>query len=164
MESSVEIRPIKPEDNTTMAEVIRYVLLEQNAPKTGSSFEDKALDNMFEEYDKPRAKYYVLTEDDLILGGAGIQALATDESICELQKMYFHPKARGRGLGQQMMEVCLNFAKENQFKSCYIETLTSMKAAQKLYLKNGFEYIKERLGATGHDSCPVWMLKTLDQT
>ncbi len=162
LKSSVEIRPIRPKDNAKIAEVIRYVLLEQNAPKTGSSFADKALDNMFEEYNMPRAEYYVLVEKESILGGAGIQAIANDDSICELQKMYFHPKARGRGLGQQMMDICLNFARANQFKSCYIETLESMKDAQKLYLKNGFEYIEKRLGATGHDACPVWMLKALD--
>jgi putative acetyltransferase len=36
-----------------------------------------------------------------------------------------------------------------------------MLAAQKLYQKAGFEYLCEPLGATGHTSCPVWMLKEL---
>jgi putative acetyltransferase len=161
VKDSIKIRPIQPEDNTIIADVIRYVLIEQNAPKTGTAFEDSALDDMYGTYDIPRAEYFILVEDDQILGGAGIQAIATDNSICELQKMYFHPKARGRGLGQQMMDVCLQFAKSHHYKSCYIETLTEMKAAQNLYLKNGFEYISERLGATGHHSCPVWMLKSL---
>ena len=138
MKNSVLIRPIQPKDNVDIAKVIRYVLVEQNAPKTGSAFEDKALDDMHQEYNKPRAEYFVLEEHGQIIGGAGIQAIATDESICELQKMYFLPNARGRGLGQKMMEVCLDFARKHAYKFCYIETLTTMKDAQKLYLKNNF--------------------------
>lgn len=159
--NSIEIRPIKKKDNHPTAEMIRYVLTEQNAPKTGTAYEDKALDDLHKTYDKPRAEYFVLIENDEIIGSAGIQALDNDENVCELQKMYFRPKARGRGLGRQMMETCLEFARQNGYKFCYIETLPSMMAAQKLYLKTGFEYIDYRMGNTGHYSCSVWMLKTL---
>ncbi len=161
MSQSIAIQPIQKKDNQATAEMIRYVLIEQNAPKTGTAYEDKALDDLYETYKDERAAYYILTENDEIIGGAGIQALDNDDSICELQKMYFHPKARGRGLGQQMIEQCLKFAKNQGYNSCYIETLPSMKAAQKRYLKNGFEYIDYRLGQTGHHACTVWMLKIL---
>ncbi|QTY26523.1 GNAT family N-acetyltransferase [Flavobacterium sp. CS20] len=161
MSQSIAIRPIQKKDNQATAEMIRYVLIEQNAPKTGTAYEDKALDDLYETYKDERAVYYILTENDEIIGGAGIQALDDDDSICELQKMYFHPKARGRGLGQQMIEQCLRFAKNQGYKSCYIETLPSMKAAQKRYLRNGFEYIDYKLGQTGHHACTVWMLKEL---
>jgi putative acetyltransferase len=36
-----------------------------------------------------------------------------------------------------------------------------MHAAQKLYTKSGFEYLDAPMGCTGHNSCPVWMLKDL---
>ena len=75
--------------------------------------------------------------------------------------MYFLPEARGKGLGQQMIQKCIDFAKANHFKQCYIETMPNMRDAQKLYLKNGFHYINHSMGATGHTSCPVWMIKTL---
>lgn len=161
MMNSIEIRPIQKKDNIATAEMIRYVLVEQNAPKTGTAYEDKALDDLYETYNKERAAYFVLLENDEIIGSAGIQALENDESVCELQKMYFHPKARGRGLGDKMMNTCLDFARKYDFKSCYIETLPGMKAAQKLYLKTGFNYIDYRMGNTGHYSCTVWMLKDL---
>jgi putative acetyltransferase len=157
--NSIEIRPIQKKDNQATADMIRYVLTEQNAPKTGTAYEDQALNDLFATYNKDRAEYFVLIESDEIIGSAGIQALDGDETVCELQKMYFHPKARGLGLGEKMMKVCLNFAKANNFKACYIETLPSMKAAQKLYLKTGFEYIDDRMGNTRHFSCTVWMLK-----
>jgi putative acetyltransferase len=161
MSNSIDIRPITKKDNAETAAMIRFVLVEQNAPKTGTAYEDKALDDLFENYNTSKAAYFVLTENGSVIGSAGIEPLEEGSEICELQKMYFHPKARGRGLGQKMMQKCLEFAKSNGFKSCYIETLPSMKAAQKLYLKTGFEYINRRMGNTGHYSCTVWMLKNL---
>ena len=81
--------------------------------------------------------------------------------MCELQKMYFLPEARGLGFGTQLMQLCLENAKMFGFKSCYLETLPQMEDAQKLYVKAGFEYLDKPLGSTGHTSCPIWMLKKL---
>lgn len=160
--TQISIRPIQKKDNEDVAKMIRRVLIEQGAPKVGTAYEDKALDQLYETYQKERSEYFVLLEDDQVLGSAGISPLENgDPKICELQKMYFDPQARGRGLGNQMMQKCLDFAKKNGFDTCYIETLPSMKAAQKLYLKTGFEYIPERIGDTGHYSCTVFMKKEL---
>lgn len=160
--TNIQIRQIKQSDNAAVAEMIRYVLVEQGAPKVGTAYEDHILDELFEYYNKKRAAYFVILEDNEILGSAGISQLEGAESeICELQKMYFHPKVRGRGLGAKMMNVCLDFAREQGFTESYIETLPNMTAAQKLYKKSGFEYIENRLGKTGHFSCTVFMLKKL---
>lgn len=159
----IVIRPIEAKDNADVAKMIRQVLVEQGAPKVGTAYEDKTLDQLFESFQKPRSAYFVLLVDDVILGSAGIAPLDNgDASVCELQKMYFAPEARGRGLGKQMMQECLAFAKAQNFSTCYIETLPVMEAAQKLYLKSGFKYIPQRLGDTGHHSCTVFMKKELN--
>ena len=75
--------------------------------------------------------------------------------------MYFLEEARGKGLGAEMMAACLDKAVQFKFEKCYLETMTYMKDAQKLYKKVGFEYLDGPLGDTGHFSCPVQMLKTL---
>ncbi|MGB2172307.1 MAG: GNAT family N-acetyltransferase [Flavobacteriaceae bacterium] len=156
------IRELKPEDDRALAIVIRTVLIAIGVPKVGTAYEDPELDLMSAAYSTPRSVYYVVEEDGKILGGAGIAPLAgADPTTCELQKMYFLPSARGRGLGQQMIQKCLTFAKHNDFKLCYLETLPYMKAAQKLYLKTGFKYIQHPMGNTGHSSCDVWLTKEL---
>ncbi len=97
-----------------------------------------------------------------IVGVAGIAPLANEaDSICELQKMYFLPETRGIGIGTEMMEVCIQSARNFGFEKCYLETMPFMLNAQKLYKKTGFEYISGPMGSTGHVSCPVWMLKEL---
>ena len=149
------IRPIQKEDNTAIATLIRTVLLEFDVPKTGTVFEDTALDCMFETYNKPK-------ENGKLIGGAGIAQLENyDGNVCELQKMYYLPTARGRGIGTAMIQQCLQTATKFGFEACYLETMPFMKAAQKLYIRNGFTYIDGPMGDTGHFSCPVHMLKKL---
>ena len=156
------IREITPNDNLVVAKVIRKVLLEMGVPKVGTAYADKALDNMYEAYNIPKATYFVIEDEGQIIGCSGIAQLDNYEgNVCELQKMYLLVQARGRGLGAKMIKVCLEKAKSYGFEQCYLETMPYMKAAQKLYKKNGFEYIDAPMGNTGHYSCPVWMLKTL---
>ena len=159
----MQIRKIKKEDNAPIANVIREVFISDNYPKTGTAFADSQLDFMFETYDKSKSIYFVVEENNKIIGGAGISQLEnSDENICELQKMYFLKEARGKGIGHEMILKCLEKAKEFGFDKCYLETLPNMLAAQKLYQKVGFHYLTEPLGCTGHSSCPVWMMKDLN--
>ena len=156
------IRPINESDNKHIAIILREVLIEMDIPKTGSAYEDPEIDKMYESYQSDRSIYFVVEENDKILGGAGINPLKDgDSDICELQKMYFHKSLRGRGIGNKIIELCLNFAVESNFKQCYIETMPNMVNAQKLYLRKGFNYINNPLGNTGHTACPIWMLKNL---
>jgi putative acetyltransferase len=156
------IREIQKEDNQQIAAVIREVFISDDYPKTGTAFADSYLDFMFEEYDKPRAAYFVLENNGKIIGGAGVCQLEnSQENICELQKMYFLKEARGKGLGIQMIEKCLAKAIEFGFEKCYLETLPEMIVAQSLYKKVGFEYLCAPMGNTGHTTCPVWMIKKL---
>lgn len=156
------IRPIQPDDNAKIAVTIRKVLIEIGVPKVGTAYADKALDSMFENYQQQSARYFVIELNDEIIGGAGIAPLDNyNGPVCELQKMYFLPEARGKGLGLQMMTICLEFAKSAGFKTVYLETMPYMKDAQKLYNKVGFKYIDGPMGDTGHYSCTVWMIKNI---
>lgn len=160
--NNFKIRKIEPKDNQHVAAVVRAVLVEMGVPKVGTAYEDKALDDMYLTYDKPRMSYFVLEDEGKIIGGAGIAPLTgLEEKVCELQKMYFTPEARGKGLGAQMMNTCLEFAKAQDFEQCYIETLPYMEHARKLYAKSGFEPLEKPMGDTGHYNCTMWMLKDL---
>ncbi|USD25294.1 GNAT family N-acetyltransferase [Flagellimonas marinaquae] len=156
------IREITPDDNPQVAQVIRKVFEDMGIPKVGTAYADKSLDDMFSAYNVPKAAYFVVEHQGRIVGCAGVAQLDNyDGNVCELQKMYFLEEARGKGLGAQMIHVCLKKAKEFGFEACYLETMPYMEAAQKLYKKNGFDYIDAPMGSTGHYSCPVWMLKKL---
>ncbi|WP_311195893.1 GNAT family N-acetyltransferase [Antarcticibacterium sp. 1MA-6-2] len=146
--SSYKIREIQPKDNEQVAQVVRNVLVEMGVPKVGTAYEDKSLDDMYGYYDEPKKEYFVVEEEDKILGCAGIAPLPGEPDICELQKMYFLPEARGRGIGAAMMQTCLQFAKDAGYKKCYLETMPYMEHARKLYARTGFESIEGPMGTT----------------
>ena len=156
------IREIQKKDNPAIAAIVRDVLMEMGAPKVGTAYADPYLDSLFEVYTVPKSIYFVIEKDGKIIGGAGVMQLDnSDENICELQKMYLLPEGRGLGLGKSLIDNCIEKAIEFGFESCYIETMTYMEDAQKLYKKVGFYNLDKQLGNTGHSSCQVWMLKKL---
>lgn len=156
------IREIKPTDNLEIAQVIRAVFNELNVPKVGTAYEDEATDKMFENFNKPTSVYLVVEHKNKIVGGAGIAQLDNfDGNICELQKMYFAPITRGKGIGKKLINKCLEKAKSFGFEKCYLETMPYMHAAKVLYAKKGFENLDKPMGNTGHYSCTVWMIKNL---
>lgn len=117
---------------------------------------------MYESYQSEREVYFVVDKDGEVLGGGGIKQLKDFEgNICELQKMYFSPKVRGLGLGKQMIQRCLNAAKDLGYSTCYLESASQLKAAIHIYEQTGFDHLDGPLGNTGHYSCGVWMTKSL---
>ncbi len=159
---NIVIREINTNDDKKIAKTIRSVLIEFGVPKVGTAYEDSALDCMTKTYEGQRKKYYVIEKGAQIIGGAGISPLDNYEgNVCELQKMYFLPEARGIGLGSKMMTQCLEFAKEAEFEQCYLETMPYMDDARKLYRKFGFKALESSMGDTGHYSCTVWMIKKI---
>jgi putative acetyltransferase len=158
----MRIRKIEQKDNQALGTIVQTVLMEMGAPKVGTAYADPYLFSLFETYDKPKAIYFVVEKDGKVIGGAGVDQLENCiENICELQKMYFLPEARGQGYATQIMQMCLQAAKDFGYEKCYLETMPYMEDAQKLYKKVGFTYLEKPLGDTGHNSCPVWMIKNL---
>lgn len=157
------IRKIEAKDNATIAEIIRTIFEELNAPKEGTAYADPHLNSLSEVYLSENEVYFVIEIDGKVKGGAGIAPLSNDTSgICELQKMYFAPEIRGFGIAQELLKKCLEFAKEAGYNKCYLETLPYMEAAQKLYKKFDFKYIDAPLGETGHSACHVFMIRNLE--
>jgi putative acetyltransferase len=129
-------------------------MTEFGAVGKGFSIEDPEVDNMFEAYNNDRSAYYVLTLEDRIVGSGGIAPLAGGKpSTCELKKMYFFPEARGFGWGKQLVSRLEQEAKARGFDTIYLETLTRMESANRLYQQAGFQKICGSVGNTGHCGC-----------
>lgn len=156
------IRPIQQKDNAEIEAVIKSIFPEFGMPFVGTAYADLETTRMFESYQGDNEIYFVLEKDGQIYGGAGIRALqGAEPSICELQKMYFSPEIRGLGFGKDIINRCLEKAKSFGFKTCYLETVPSLKAAIHIYESVGFQKIDKSLGNTGHFSCDVRMTKAL---
>jgi putative acetyltransferase len=154
------IRPIQPRDDAAVATIIRTVMPEFGANGPGFAIHDPEVDGMSAAYARPRCGYFVVERAGVVEGGGGIAPLdGAGEDTCELRKMYFLPALRGRGAGRALMETCLAAARAAGFGQVYLETLTGMDAAQKLYEATGFRRIPAALGATGHFGCNRFYLR-----
>lgn len=150
------IRPIDAADDDAVAAIIREVMPSFGACGPGFALSDPEVDFMSRAYSVPRSAYFVVEQDGRVIGGAGIAPLAGgDADTCELRKMYFLPVARGRGLGRRLLGLCLERARGFGYRHCYLETLSGMDAAMRLYERAGFRRIPVRRGDTGHFGCDI---------
>lgn len=156
------IREIEPQDSGQLEQVIRACFHEFKIPLEGTAYSDAETPRMFESYQNDNDIYFVVDVDGEVVGGGGIKPLKNFESdVCEIQKMYFSSKIRGKGYGKVLFEKCMETAKRLGYKKCYIESAPQLKAAIHIYESYGFKHLDSALGNTGHYSCGVWMIKEL---
>lgn len=157
------LRTIQAKDNTQLAQIIREVSKEFNlAPESGFAVADPILDQLFAVYSVPHSQYWVIEDEHgHIFGGGGLAPLKGDESILEIQKMYFLPEVRGFGFAKKILELAFAFTQQQGLHTCYLETTKQLFQAVKLYEKLGFQHLTTPKGNTGHShACEIWMLKT----
>jgi putative acetyltransferase len=158
----MEIRPIESRDNEALAKVIRTALAEFGANKPGTVYFDPTTDALFELFRTPGSYYYVATIDEKVVGGCGIFPTENlPDGTCELVKLYVAKEARGTGLGKQLMEKSMNWAKENGYTQVYLESMPELSKAVSIYEKVGFKSLDQPLGNSGHCGCDIWMIKAL---
>jgi putative acetyltransferase len=156
------IRPIRIEDNVTIAFIIRKILTEFKANKPGTVFFDPTTNELFQLFSKQDAIYFIAEVDGEIVGGSGIYPTAgLPVGYCELVKLYLLTEMRGRGLGLKLMKHCFEKATDLGFSHMYLETMPELRTAIGLYEKAGFTYLDGPLGKSGHFGCDLWMIKKL---
>lgn len=160
--NNIQIREIELQDNRQIEAVIRDCFPEFNIPLEGTAYTDLETKTMFESYQNKNDAYFVIDENGIVLGGGGVKPLKDFEAdVCEIQKMYFSPKIRGKGYGKTLLKKCIETAKTLGYKQCYLESAPQLKAAIHIYKQFGFRQLNAPLGNTGHTACGVWMIKDL---
>jgi len=132
--SDYKLRRIKETDNPQITQLIESVMTEFGAIGPGYSIEDSEVKDMFQHYQGHDRAYFVIDFQNQVVAGAGVAPLMGGEpSTCELKKMYMFSQHRGKGLGKLLLKSCIEFAASAAYRECYLETLASMEAANKLY-------------------------------
>ncbi len=149
------LREIQKSDDPKIEYVIRQCLIEFGANHEGTAWADPDLCRFSQIYNREGYKYWVVEADNGdIVGGVGIGGFEAAPDVCELQKMYCLPRARGTGVAHALLEVALDYAK-SFYTTVYLETLENMTAAQRFYEKHGFVRTSSRMVDTGHFACDV---------
>ena len=155
------IREIAQHDDAVMKEIIQNSLEAHGLAIPGSAYFDPQLNELSQFYSGlPGACYWVVEMAGMVVGGVGIAPFGETGNVCELQKLYLHPKAQGLGLSRKLMDEALTFA-TTHYGKCYLETMHSLTTAGILYRNYGFRLLPEPLPGSGHSAMDAWYLKDL---
>ena len=75
-------------------------------------------------------------ENKEILGTFAL--IKVSDNIFELGKMAVTPKARGKGIGQKLMQFCMEFARSNKWTTLVLYSNTKLENSIYIYRKYGF--------------------------
>jgi putative acetyltransferase len=160
--SPPDIRPIERPDVPALLAIIANSRAEFGIADHRVELLEPADHALYATYQRQRALYFVALSGGEIVGGAGLAPLAgADPLTCELQRMYLRADARGRGIGDALLERCLAAAKQFLYVRCYLETVTQMQAALAFYGRHGFRDLQAPVGHTGHQHNDRWLMRSL---
>lgn len=156
------IRLINQSDNKKLAELIRNVFDEHDAPRVGTVYSDPTTDNLYQLFQMPKSLLWVAEIDHQVMGCCGVfPTEGLPDKCAELVKFYIHPDSRGKGVGKALMQKSIDAAKDLGYKQIYLESLLEFSNAVSMYEKQGFKKLSYPLGNSGHTTCNIWMVKDL---
>jgi putative acetyltransferase len=162
MPTQAKIRLIEPADVPALLQIIADSRAEYGIAERGVELLEAADHELYSTYQRQRSLYFVALLEGEVVGGAGIAPLAgSDPLTCELQRMYLRGDARGRGIGEALLDRCLAAARQLLYVRCYLETVKQMQPALAFYGKRGFRNLESPIGSTGHVHNDRWLLRPL---
>jgi len=145
--SKTIIRPVEEQDNLSLAKMIRQVFREHDAPKKGTVYSDPTTDNLYLLFLAPRSVLWVAEINNEPIGCCGIfPTKGLPVNCAELVKFYISKDNRGKGTGKELMERCIQSAKEFGYYLLYLESLPHFAKAVRMYEKQGFTRLDQPLG------------------
>lgn len=93
-------------------------------------------------YEPPHGAFFVVRREGRIVGSVGVDRVGDDTA--ELHRLYLDPSARGRGVGDSLVETILAWCRERGVTRLVLWSDTRFVHAHRLYLRHGFRQVGER--------------------
>ena len=132
------IRNWQPADRQITANIISTVLAEYGLTWEPLGADEDVL-KVEEFYQKIGGEFWVVEQQQKILGTAAYYPIQRGNNAVEIRKMYLLPEVRGQGLGKFLLKELENSIKECNFTEIWVETATVLQQAVKLYESNGYQ-------------------------
>ena len=143
-----------------LAALIRTNLKAHRLDIPGTVYFDDGLDHLSEYYASPGRAYFLLLDEDRLVGGIGLAKIGLFPDCCELQKLYLDDSVKGNGLGYRLIERVEQEALRLGYHRMYLETHTNLQAAIHIYERSGYREI-ERPASVVHSTMNKFYLKEL---
>ncbi|MDP1699621.1 MAG: helix-turn-helix domain-containing GNAT family N-acetyltransferase [Aestuariivirga sp.] len=109
--------------------------------KTYEALVAKILTEFVGRDDTVNERAWIAESHGTILGS--VYLMKEDAETARLRLLYVEPQARGLGLGKKLVSECTAFAREAGYKRIVLWTQSTLTAARKLYVNEGYKLMKE---------------------
>ncbi len=131
------IRSWQEKDRTLASQVISSVLSEYGLPWQPEEA-DKDVLQIEAYYLATGGEFWVIEQENKIVGTAAYYPINRGEKAVEIRKMYLLPKVRGLGLGKFLLQQLETVIASRGFEQIWIETASILTEAVKLYESHGY--------------------------
>jgi ribosomal protein S18 acetylase RimI-like enzyme len=162
--SSIQIRQATREDAKLLTELAYTTFWDafahhpKNAPDDLAYYMRQAfsLEQITDELGDPKSVFLIAEIDEAPAGYAKLIYESTEPDIIgegpvELSRLYSHQKFLGQGVGQALMDACLDRAKEAGRDVIWLGVWEFNPRAQRFYEKNGFQLVGKHTFLLGSD-------------
>jgi putative acetyltransferase len=140
----VPLRQFQEKDGPQVKELVNSILFKEFS-LSSKVYQLDDLDSISKAYNGPRDIFYVLEEDNKIVGTVGVKE--DTKQVALLRRMYIHNNYRGRGYGSLLINAAIDFCKNNNYRQIVFRSTNQMQDAISLCLRKGFsEQEKLNLG------------------
>ncbi|HNV86566.1 MAG TPA: GNAT family N-acetyltransferase [Candidatus Omnitrophota bacterium] len=131
----ITVRPVTEADDTCVRELITGILEREFSPEERAYF-GSDIEHVFRNYAGPRETFFVATDQDKVVGTAGIKE--EDDRNALLRRIFVRSDYRGRKIGSQLISNAVSFCKTQGYQEIIFKTTSRMSEAIKLCEANGF--------------------------
>ena len=87
-------------------------------------------------HDPRRERIWIAEQDGERIGS--VMVVDAGDQVAQLRLLLVEPKARGKGVGNRLIEECIKFSKRSQYQKIKLWTQSNLEEARYLYGKVGF--------------------------
>jgi len=99
---------------------------------------ESSVSQFFERYDTKTHLFTAYYHNNTLCGLLGVDRRSDTTAV--LKWIFVAQEARNKGLGNQLIDIAISFAKQVGYKRLILCTATQMEAAHYLYRKKGFVF------------------------
>ncbi len=134
--------PEEAEDLAAVRDLMREYARSLDVDLCFQGFEEE-LAQLQQHYASPRGVVLTAHVDGSLAGCCALRPLDTVDyaGASEMKRLYVRPAFRGMGLGRQLAEAVLDFARTAGYTCVLLDTLSDMESARALYEDLGFEEV-----------------------